>query len=104
MMKEEMLAAFDIDLASKKEFYKILNSLEKEGLIVKTANERYAPINENYLIVGKLEGNERGFGFVMPDDKSREDVFIPAENMSGAMHGDRVIANILKKSMEFLKS
>ena len=99
MIKEEILTKFDIDVSSKKEFYKILDSLEKEGLIIKTGNERYAPINKDYLVVGTLEGNERGFGFVIPDDKDREDVFIPAENMIGAMHGDRVIANILNKSI-----
>ena len=100
MIKEEILVKFDIDKSAKQEFFKILESLEKEGLIFKTSNERYVPINNDYLIVGKLQGNERGFGFVIPDDKSKDDVFIPAENMIGAMHGDRVIANILKKSAE----
>ena len=27
-------------------------------------------------------------------DKQEQDIFIPAENMNGAMHGDRVIANL----------
>lgn len=99
MIKEEFLVKFDIDLEFKKEFYKIIDSLEKEGFIIKTANERYAPINNDYLVVGKLEGHERGFGFVVSDDKDREDLFIPAENMAGAMHGDRVIANIIKRGI-----
>ncbi|NLY46136.1 MAG: ribonuclease R [Tissierella sp.] len=100
MIKEEILVQFEIDYSMKKEFYKILNDLEKEGLLIKTANEKYVPINNDYLIVGKLQGNERGFGFVIPDEKGKDDVFIPAENMLGAMHGDRVVANILKKSPE----
>lgn len=98
MIKEEILVRFGIDYDSRKEFYKILDSLEKEGLLIKTINERYAPINNEYLVVGVLEGHERGYGFVVPDDKDRDDIFIPAENMAGAMHGDRVVANILSKS------
>lgn len=98
MIKEEILVRFRIDYGSRKEFYKILDSLEKEGLLIKTINERYAPINNEYLVVGVLEGHERGYGFVVPDDKDRDDIFIPAENMAGAMHGDRVVANILSKS------
>lgn len=98
MIKEEILVRFGIDYGSRKEFYKILDSLEKEGLLIKTINERYAPINNEYLVVGVLEGHERGYGFVVPDDKDRDDIFIPAENMAGAMHGDRVVANILSKS------
>ncbi len=98
MIKEEILVRFGIDYGSRKEFYKILDSLEKEGLLIKTINERYAPINNEYLVVGVLEGHERGYGFVVPEDKDRDDIFIPAENMAGAMHGDRVVANILSKS------
>ncbi|MFY9285892.1 MAG: ribonuclease R [Tissierellaceae bacterium] len=98
MIKEEILVRFGIDYGSRKEFYKILDSLEKEGLLIKTIIERYAPINNEYLVVGVLEGHERGYGFVVPDDKDRDDIFIPAENMAGAMHGDRVVANILSKS------
>ncbi|MFY9483055.1 MAG: ribonuclease R [Tissierellaceae bacterium] len=98
MIKEEILVRFGIDYGSRKEVYKILDSLEKEGLLIKTINERYAPINNEYLVVGVLEGHERGYGFVVPDDKDRDDIFIPAENMAGAMHGDRVVANILSKS------
>ena len=98
MIEEEILVRFGIDYGSRKEFYKILDSLEKEGLLIKTINERYAPINNEYLVVGVLEGHERGYGFVVPDDKDRDDIFIPAENMAGAMHGDRVVANILSKS------
>ncbi len=99
MLKEELFLQFDIDLEFRREFYKILTSLEKEGLIIKTANERYGPLNSDYLVVGRLQGHERGFGFVIPEkDQPREDIFIPAEAMAGAMSGDKVIANIIKRS------
>ncbi len=98
MLKEELLINFGLEAKDKKDFYKILDSLEREGLIIKAANERYGAINKDYLVVGRLEGHERGFGFVVPDEPLREDIFIPAENMDGAMHGDRVIANIVKRS------
>lgn len=98
MIREELLVKFEMGASDKKEFYKILDSLEREGLIIKTSNGKYGAINSDYLVVGRLEGHERGFGFVIPDDPLREDIFIPAENMDGAMHGDRVIANILNRS------
>ena len=44
-----------------------------------------------------MEGNEKGFGFVISKDRPGEDVFISAENMNGAMHGDKVVVNILKR-------
>ena len=39
MTKEELLAKFDIPIEFKKEFYKVLKDLEKEGTIIKSANE-----------------------------------------------------------------
>src|SRR5699024_9153153 len=98
MLREELLAYFDIGMEFRKEFYKILNSLEKEGLIVKVGKERYRSVDNQYLIVGRLEGHERGFGFLIPNDNTREDVFIPIESMDGAMDGDRVVVNVLKRS------
>ncbi len=102
MSREELLSKLDISMEFKKEFFKILKDLEKEGRIIKSANKKYGKIDSEYLVVGKLQGHERGFGFVIPDKKghSKEnpDVFIPADAMDGAMNGDKVIANIIKRS------
>lgn len=98
MLREELSIHFEIDKSESKEFFKVLEGLEKDGILVRNQNNRYGLLNSDYLVVGKLEGHEKGFGFVMSKDKVREDVFVTAENMNGAMHGDTVIANILKKS------
>ncbi len=98
MLREELLIYFSIDKSESKEFYKVLEDLEKDGVLVRNQNHRYGLLNSDYLVVGKLEGHDKGFGFVISKDKEREDVFITADNMNGAMNGDTVIANILKKS------
>ena len=43
------------------------------------------------IIQGQLCGNERGYAFLIPDDKNREDYFIPHSDLRGAMHGDFVM-------------
>lgn len=98
MLREELSIHFGIEKSESKEFFKVLEGMEKEGILVRNQNNRYGLLNSDYLVVGKLEGHEKGFGFVMSKDKVREDIFITAENMNGAMNGDTVIANILKKS------
>lgn len=97
MLKEELAVQFDIGRKDLEGFYEVLKGLEKEGIIIKAKNERYGLIDNDYLIAGTLDGNEKGFGFVVIKDKSRSDVFIPAENMNGAMHGDKVIATITRR-------
>ena len=43
------------------------------------------------IIEGQLCGNERGYAFLIPNDRDREDYFIPHSDLRGAMHGDFVM-------------
>lgn len=44
------------------------------------------------IIEGKLQGNERGYAFLIPSDGRKDDYFIPHGDLRGAMHGDTVLA------------
>ena len=44
------------------------------------------------VIEGKIQGNERGFGFLIATDGRAEEYFIPHSDLRGAMHGDLVLA------------
>ena len=45
------------------------------------------------IIEGKLQGNERGYAFLIASDGRKEDYFIPHQDLKGAMHGDTVLAD-----------
>lgn len=53
--------------------------------------------SEADVICGKIEGNSKGFGFLVRDDGG-EDLFVPARDMGGAMHGDSVKAIIASRN------
>lgn len=93
----ELMDVFDIDRGQLRDFTKILDNMESEGLIIKTRKDRYGVPDRMNLVVGKLQGNEKGFGFVIADDETINDVFIPSESLNGAMNNDRVIARISKQ-------
>ncbi|MDP4147149.1 MAG: ribonuclease R [Bacillota bacterium] len=93
---QELASIFDIRRSEMKDFKKLLKGMEKDGLIVKTRSEHYGVPERMGLVVGKLQGHNKGFGFVIPEIE-RPDVFIPSSFMNGAMHGDRVIAKITKE-------
>ncbi len=95
LMREELAVKLGINRKEFKDFFKVINDMEKEGLILRTKNDRYTLLNSEYLTVGVVEGNEKGFGFVVSKERPGEDVFIPPENMNGAMHKDKVIVNLL---------
>ncbi|MBQ7924167.1 MAG: ribonuclease R [Clostridia bacterium] len=80
----------------------LLEELCEEGKLYKTASGKYGTSEQLGLIKGKISGNERGFGFLMPEDKERyeKDFFIPRKYMHGAFHGDTVLAEQISWSSE----
>ncbi len=49
-------------------------------------------MSKREIIEGKLQGNERGYAFLIASDGRKEDYFIPHSDLRGAMHGDLVLA------------
>ena len=94
MLEEELAEALTIAKKDQKKFSGILEEMITEGLVIKTRKKRYGVPERMGLIVGRLQGNAKGFGFVISDYEDVEDVFIAANLMNGAMHNDRVIARV----------
>lgn len=44
------------------------------------------------IIEGRIQGNERGYAFLIPNAPDMEDYFIPHSDLKGAMHKDLVLA------------
>lgn len=69
----------------------VLERLEKDGKII-YLNGKFVLFENAGFMKGTLKGNERGFAFFIPDDKTLNDFFIPNKSLNGAMHGDKVYA------------
>ena len=100
LLMEELITVLDVPAEDIVAFQEIVNSLEADGQIIKTRKNRYGVTERMGLVVGRYQGNERGFGFVIPDDETISDVFIPLEDSKGAMHNDRVIARLTRRIVE----
>jgi ribonuclease R len=94
----ELLETLQADGSMKKELLKILNELENEGLIIFTRSQRYGVPEKMNLVIGTLEGHQKGYAFLRPENKDIKDIFISPVDMNGAMHGDRVIVRPMKIS------
>ena len=73
---------------------KSLRDLERTGEIARIRKNRYVLPAEADLVTGKLSIHQVGYGFLAPEIPGGTDVFIAAENIGTAMHGDRVVARI----------
>ena len=90
---QEICKILKIPYREKKRVFDLLYELEKEGQIFQNDGGRYGTIDQLGLIRGCLRGNERGFAFLVPDDREQyeKDFFIPHKNLRGALHGDKVL-------------
>lgn len=75
-----------------KELLKTLNGMEDNLKIYRTNKNRYLLFSNSHLKLGTMIANKKGYGFV--DIEGDQDVFIPPNNINGAIHGDRVIVEI----------
>jgi ribonuclease R len=73
---------------------KILRELESSGEIARVRKKRYVLPAEADLVTGKLSVHQAGYGFLTPEIPGEPDIFIAAENIGTAMHGDRVVVRI----------
>ncbi|MBM7582686.1 ribonuclease R [Caldicoprobacter guelmensis] len=95
MYIEQLMEVLGISPGEKRMLQSILNEMVKDGQIIQTKKKKYALPEKLGYIIGRIQGNPRGYGFLIPDDPAEEDVYISAENMNGAMHNDRVIVRLL---------
>ncbi len=94
---DELVMVLDVPKADTEYFRQLINEMEQDGELFKTHKDRYSTPERMNLVVGCLLGNDRGFGFLRPDDEDLKDIFIPADSIGGAMNNDRVIARVMKK-------
>lgn len=94
LLYDELIEAFHITAEEADEFNEVLKKLEGEGIIIKTRKKKYGIAERMNLIPGRLQGNKKGFGFLIPDNPDIKDIFIPAGNLNGAMNNDKVIVRL----------
>ena len=98
MKAKEIAGIFMVPKNKYNNFKSILDKLEKKYKIQKNRKNKYSIIDENKYIEGTYRGNEKGYGFVIPENEEMEDIFIPRGNNNNALNEDIVVAEIVKES------
>lgn len=85
----------------EEELRSLLQQLEDNGQVVKTKKKGSYGIPERMnLIRGKVQGNAKGFAFVIADNSERKDIYIHASDLNGAMDGDTVLVRLYAKKKQ----
>lgn len=95
--KDDLARLFKIKNKEKKEFNRILEELEKEGLIFMDHRKKYRLVDNDKFFFGKLQTNAKGFGFLISENLD-EDIYISKNNLKDALNGDEVIVRRYRDS------
>ncbi|MDU1176793.1 MAG: ribonuclease R [Peptoniphilus harei] len=95
--KDELARLFKIKSKKKKEFNRILEELEDEGLIFMDHRKKYRFVDNDKFFFGKLQTNAKGFGFLISENLD-EDIYISKNNLNSALNGDEVIVRRYRES------
>lgn len=85
----------------RRKLRKILKELQSKGEIYRDSKGRYRRIGDS-TVLGTIEFTKKGTAAFLVTPKG-EDIFIPVENVGNAMHGDRVIVEIVGKKGDMKK-
>ncbi len=75
-------------------FSAFLAEQENAGQIMQVRHTLYVRPKRLGFCVGRLQMNERGFGFLVPIDPAEPDFYIAGDDTGTAFHGDLVLARI----------
>src|SRR6202789_1619949 len=93
----------ELGLGGGKERRMLLEQLDRltaRGELIKSDRDHWAlpqAASRNNLVAGRLDVHRDGFGFVRPETRQPggdDDIFIPPNEMNGAMQGDQVLVEL----------
>ena len=92
MKIKELCIVLGVSKEDRPQLERILLELQEEGKITLSKRGKYAK-SEVKQLVGIFTAHQKGFGFVSIEGED-EDIFIPADDVNGAMHQDTVEVSI----------
>ena len=95
----EVMDQLGLSRSQRRPFRDRLKELARQGEIVRIGTKWALPV-EDVFVEGVVECHPDGYAFLRPDDKNRQDVFIPPGDLSGGMHGDRVRIRVTRSSRD----
>lgn len=75
----------------------VLDGMVTEGILVHIKGNRYAAANQLEMVIGQLQCTSKGTGYLIPEDPTQEEIVIRRDEMTTALHLDKVLVKIIKR-------
>lgn len=74
-----------------------LRGLCRDGQLVRLKKNHYALPDREHLVKGRVHAHPDGYGFLIPENRDLEDLYLNRREMRRVMHGDQVMARVDRK-------
>jgi ribonuclease R len=95
--KVELSKALELPSDRRSALRDLLRNMERDGKIARIRKDRYIIPQEADLFTGIIQFHASGAAHVLAEKTGGSDLFIAPENTWTAMHGDRVVARIMRE-------
>jgi len=92
--KKELIKKLEITKDEYPFFEKRIGAMARQGQILINRKDILCISKKLNLIPGKIMGHPDGFGFLIPEDSSLQDVFLSPKEMSKVFHNDEVMIQV----------
>lgn len=82
--------------AEEEGFSRRLKAMCRDGELMQNRAGQFALLQQMAMATGRVQAHRDGYGFLLAED-GREDVFLPAKQMRGLFHEDRVLVRVIQK-------
>lgn len=93
-----------LEIEKSQELMNVIRELIEDLYIIVTKKDRIISPNQAGLFVGKFISHRKGFGFVQSDKEDERDLYIQSKDVNGAIHGDRVMAEVTREASGFKRA
>jgi len=97
LRRTEIAAQLRLRGAQRRQFRETLAEMIENGEIARVRKDRFVLAQEADLVAGRIEFNEKGFAFVIPETAGERDIYVAEEDTGVAMHGDKVLVRLQRE-------
>lgn len=98
--EKDLVKQLRVKGGDRKNATRVLEEMIEKGELVRTRTDRIGLAEKMDVVAGRLEVKRGGFGFVVPDERGRSDVYVAGPNLADALHGDRVLVHLERQTRE----
>ena len=102
LRRTEIAQRLRLSSSERRDYRRVLEDMLQRGEVARVRKDRFVSPQEADLVIGRIEFNEKGFAFAIPEPPVRGgDIYIAEEDTWVALHGDKVVLRLNRGRKKF---